>query len=299
MGLEAGSAAAAVVTGEDVGGLSLVERVCLAAFHDAADEAVRPVGGLQILVILSGVGEFVRVSKTHIEHLGMRFLQGFQGEGGRNEVCPFPSAEARQVLVNLLQERAHGSFYIERLMGAAARETAALVVHGKADGLPGGEHHHAALVARVCVDGLQHAVVGIGNGVVAVNSLVVRITAEHFAVSGVGEVLVVGHLHEAVLFPVAKKITMLRHMAPDKGHQGFPAGLGRIAPIGRLQGFGIFDKAGVSHQALIGPGKELLPAQAVEGDDNQTGIVVPLGAGNQSEQSGRGGQEELLHDQGY
>ena len=288
-----------MVTGEDVSGLSLVERVCLAAFHDAADEAVRPVGGVQIGVVLSGVGEFIRISKTHVEHLGMRFFERLQGKTGRNEVCPFSAAEARQVFVNLLQEGGHGGFYIEGLMGAAARETAALVVNGKADGLPGGEHHHAALVARVCIDGLQDAVVGIGHGVVAVNPLVVRVAAEHFAVSGIGEVFVVGHLHEAVLVPVAKKITMLRHIAPDKGHQRFPAGLGRIPPVGRFQGFGIFDKAGVSHQALIGPGKELLPAQAVEGDDDQTGIVVPLGAGNQREQSGRCGQDELLHEKGY
>ena len=65
-----------------------------------------------------------------------------------------------------------------------------------------------ALVSGIPVDYFQHAGVGIRLRVIVVNPFIVRISAEHFAVSRIGEALAVGNLYLAALVPVADHISV-------------------------------------------------------------------------------------------
>ena len=104
MAPEGGAVATTVVAGQEIGGLALVERVGLAVFHDAADVEVRPVDGIQIMVVSATVRELVRVTKTHVEHLRMLLLQGFEGhaEGDAVQTFAVPEAAVRNAGVHIL-----------------------------------------------------------------------------------------------------------------------------------------------------------------------------------------------------
>ena len=180
-------------------------------------------------------------------------------------------------------------------MGAAAREAATFVVHGKADAFPGGIHHHFSFVTGILVHHFQHAHVGVGNGVVGIDPIVVGPAAEHFTVAGIGETHGVGHLHETVLVPVANEVAVLRHIAPDEGHQSSAALFGRFPPVGGFQGRRIPDKTGLPYQGFIGTGEKFLPAQAIEGDNHQTRVVIPLVAGYQRYQHQQGCSQKFFH----
>ena len=244
------------------------------------------------------MGILVRVSETHIEHLRMGLAKRFQGKGGRSVVGPFPATETGQDFVDFLNHAGHRRVQVQRFVGGTAGEAAPVIVDGETDALPGGKHHDAALVTGIPVGRLQHAGVGVGSGVVAVDALVVGPAAEHFAVAGVGEVMGVGHRHQALLAAVAQEVSVLRGIAPDKGHQGLAARFGGLPPIGGFERLGIFHEAGVRHQGRIGPGEKFLPAQAVERNDDKTGIVVPPGAGNQHQKCCGESSHKLFHISG-
>ena len=216
MAPEGGAVATTMVAGQEIGGLALVERVGLAVFHDAADVEVRPVDGIQIMVVSATVRELVRVTKTHVEHLRMLLLQGFEGHAEGDAVQPFaiPEAAVRNAGVHILHHPGRPGVRVGGFMATAARETAAVVVHGKTDALPGGVHHDLAFVAGILVHDLHHAHVRVGNRVVGVDPLVVRPAAEHFAVARIGEVHRIVHLHPAVLGPVAQQVAMPGGIAP-------------------------------------------------------------------------------------
>ena len=277
---EAGTPAATVVAGQDIGGLSLVEGIGLAGLHDVADETVRPVGAFQIAVVGAGMGELVGVAESHIQHLRMGFPEGFQGEGRRGMVGPLRAAEAGNLGIHFLDHRAHGRIHVQGLMGGTARETAAFVVHGIADGLPGGEHHHLPLVSGILVYDFQDAHVGVRVGVVAVDTRIVRPAAEHLAVARIGEIHGVRHPHQAVLFAVADQVAMLCAIAPQERKQHFATFLGRVPPVSGLERLRILDKAGVRDEGFIGAGEKFLPAQAVKGHDHEAGVIVFLAAGD-------------------
>ena len=294
---EGGAVATAMVTGEDIGGLALVERIRLAGLHDAADIEVCPVDGLQVMVVCTSVGIFVRIPEAHVEHLGMLFLEGFHGHAVSDAVQALGISEAAvgNTGIHILHPAGHVAVREGRLVGAAGLETAALIVHGKADALPGGIHHNLSLVAGILVHHFQHAHVGVGVGVVGIYAGVIGPAAEHLAVSGIRETHGIGHLHEAVFGAVSQHVAVLGRIAPDEGHQGLPALFGRIPPVFFLQGFRVLHKAGIAHKVLIGPAVQFLPAQPVEGNDDQTGIIVPLAAGHQRRQRQDTQQNNSLH----
>ena len=227
------------------------------------------------------MGELVGVAESHIQDLRMGFPEGFEGEGRRGMVGPLPAAEAGNLGIHLLDHRAHGRIHVQGLMGGTARETAALVVHGIADGLPGGKHHHLPLVPGILVYDLQDAHVGVRIGVVAVDARIVRPAAEHLAVARIGEIHGVRHPHQTVLFTVADQVAVLRTVTPKERKQGFAALLGRFPPVSGLERLRILDETGVRHKAFVGAGEKLLPAQAVKGHDHEAGVIVLLAAGDQ------------------
>ena len=269
-----------MVAGEDIGGFALIERIALAILYDTADIQVRPVNGVQIHIVLAFVGKLIGISKTHIEHLGVLFHKGFHGHAVGNAVQAFgiPETAIRDPCIHILKQAGYIAVRIGGFVGAAGLEAAALIVHGKADALPGGKHHHLALVARILVHHLQYAHVGVGIGIVGVYAGIIGPTTEHFAITGIGEVHGVGHCHLASLEAVTQHIAVGGGITPHEGHQGLTALLRGFFPVLVLQNLGVSDKAGIHGQGVIGPAIKFLPTQTVECYDYQTGIVVPLAA---------------------
>ena len=295
---ESGAVAAAVVAGEDIRCLALVERVGLAELHYAADVEVGPVGGIEIEIVPPAVGIFVGVAEAHVEHLGMAFLQGFHGHAISDAVEALGLFEAAvgYAGVHILHQTRERRVGVGRFMGAAGREAAALVVHREAYAFPRGVHHQLPFVARVAVGNLEHAHVRVGIGVVGAYTRIVGPAAEHLAVAGIREIHGVGDLHAAVQVAVAKKITVLRSIAPHKRHQGLAPLLRGFAPVFFLQLGGMMHETRISDQAFVGPAEEFLPAQAVKGDDYKTGVVASLAAGNQRRQRQYSCHEPFFHN---
>ena len=183
--------------------------------------------------------------------------------------------------IHILQQAGHIAVCVAGLVSAAGLEAAAFIVNGIPDALPGGVHHHLSLVTRVLVHYFQHAHVGIGDGIIGMDANVIGPATEQLAVTGIGEIHSIGNRHLAAFVPVTQHIAVRGGVAPDKGHQGFPALLGRFFPVLVLQFRGLPHKLFIFHQAFIGPGIQFLPAQAVESDDNKAGVIVSPAAGYQ------------------
>ena len=248
--------------------------------------------------VMAAVGELVGIAEAHVEHLRVLFLQGFEGhaEGDAVQALALFEAAVGNAGVNVLHHAGNVAVRVGRLVGTAARETAAVVVHCEADALPGGVHHHLPLVAGILVNYLQHAYVRVRLGVVGIDPLVIGPAAEHFAVARIGEVHGVVHLHPAVLGAVAKQVAVLGGIAPYKGHEGLTASLRRISPVFGLQGVYVFGVLGIVDESLVGPAEELLPAQAVERDDYETGVIPPFAAGDQRHQRQHSYCAPFFHD---
>ena len=199
------------------------------------------------------------------------------GEGVGALSSPGTSIDAFHHPIYHLQPRAR----IRRrvlLIGGASREASPLVVYGKTDRLPRAVDHDMPLVAGILVHDLHDTDVGIRDRVVLDDPLIIRPTAEHFAVAGIRERLGVEHLHEAILVTVAKKVAILSDMAPNEWHERLTASFGSRSPILGFQGLGVFHKTGIGHQGRIRSGENFLPPKAIKGYHNHLWIIVNFGA---------------------
>ena len=133
------------------------------------------------------------------------------------------------------------------LVGHAPREATTLVVHGITDRLPRTVAHDTAFVAWVLVGHLEHADVRIGVGIVGIDALIIGPSAEVLAITWVGEIHGIGHLHLTTLLAVAEQEAILGNIAPCERHEHLTTLLGSIAPESLLQGLWIIHKACAFH----------------------------------------------------
>ena len=98
-----------------------------------------------------------------------------------------------------------------------------------------------------------------------------------------GDVGLVGELHYAVLVAIANEDAFLGDGVPDEGHQHLAPLLGRGAPVGLAVLFCVAHLFGVGQQVLFCSLKNFLPAQAVDGNDDESGVLVALGRKHQGQ----------------
>ena len=85
--------------------------------------------------------------------------------------------------------------------------------------------------------------------------------AERFAVTGIRKIAPVGDADDASLVLIAKELPLPCDGLPEKGKQGFAAGLGGRPVELPLEGTGPISRLPASTQQVLGPAKDLLPPQ--------------------------------------
>ena len=143
----------------------------------------------------------------------------------------------------------------------------ALGRHDERQHVPAAVGGDAALEAGPPVQPLEHRQVRVGLLVVAVDARVGE-AREHLVVAGVGEPQAVRDPHAAPARGVAQDLALAGHDRPDEGQQRLAARL-RGGPVetGR-QRFRLADAAVLLRvERGVVPAEQLLPAEAVEGHD--------------------------------
>ena len=249
--------AAAMVCCKNISGLALVERIALAVLHNTPDHLVRPMRGLHVEIIFSGMSPLIGVPESDPHHLRVIFLHGLKSISVRERVETLLSPIMGHHLLHLIdkiQGWSLGRRYV-RLVGDTARETTPLIVDSVPDRIPRPVDHDGALVTRISIGNLKHAGVGIRDSRIAVDPFIIRPAAKHLAIARIRETHSVGNLELTTLQSITKHITIRFNVAPREWHQNRTTFLGCFPPILIFQILGIIDVLWITDKAGVYSGE--------------------------------------------
>jgi len=143
--------------------------------------------------------------------------------------------------------------------------------------IPRGKRADPALKGGPAVQPFEHGDVGVVDLVVRVDARVGR-AGEDLVVSRVAEVLAVGYAGHAIARGVSKDLAPLGHGLPEKWQQRRPALFRRFAPETAPGGRHVAHAPVVLvNECLVSAAEDLLPPQAVEGDQKHARPVIRRG----------------------
>ena len=162
----------------------------------------------------------------------------------------------------------------------------------RAEGIPARQERDLFFSqAELALEEFEHGFVGVADGIVSVNRLL-NSSGQDFGIAGVRNAIRVGDLD------IGKREPAGCELFPEERHKRFAAfGLG-VAPVAFAAGLGLIHVRGFFvGQHGIDPAENLLPAQAVGGDEDDVLGAGGIGRGEQgrerAELRGKSGDEHI------
>ena len=193
---------------------------------------------------------------------------------------------ARHLPLQLVQEL----FFLREAVARGCLEpgvdgdAAPLLVDDRGEHVPRAEGGHAPLKAWLLVRVFQHGHVRVGALVVAVDARIVGLPGEELVVAGVGEPMPVREVDGAVGVAVTVELALAGDRVPEERHERLAAGDGVGLPEPFAHSLDVRHVALVVEEERVGAGEELLPAEPVEGDEEDVFGLLRLGRQGEAEE---------------
>ena len=257
-----------MVGGDDKRGLAPVFGHRLDRAPQFGKETVKGVGRLEIALVVAFVGPVVGLPIRDVEGAGLEGADGVQS-GRTDEAVERHAAPERLSAPGRLIEdggRLQPARAFRHLERAPDRKARTRGVEDPWQHVPVDRGGNAPVETGSGIEPLEDVGVDVQLLVVAVDPEV-RLAGEEFAVAGIGEVARVRDADVALPRAVAEDLALFDPGGPEEGQQRRPALIGLGPPEQAAKGVGVpHVSVLLADQRLLRAGEDLLPAQAVGGD---------------------------------